>query len=103
MREVLLRRFTHGLESKDEMDSFAKFPDLLLMDAQYTEEEYKERMGFGHSTLKQAMKVFKECNAGSVRFVHHDPFHNDEFLRNLEQPIKTTQIKSAREGEEIVL
>ena len=32
MHEVLLRRFTHGLESNDDMDSFAKFPDLLLMD-----------------------------------------------------------------------
>jgi len=82
---------------------FAKDTDLLLMDAQYTEEEYKERMGFGHSTLKQAMKVFKECNAGSVRFVHHDPFHNDEFLRDLEQPVKSSQIMFAREGEEIVL
>ncbi len=90
-------------EMSGDLVDFAKDTDLLLMDAQYTEEEYKERMGFGHSTLKQAMKVFKECNGKNVRFVHHDPFHNDEFLRNLEQPIKSTQIMFAREGEEIVL
>lgn len=32
MREVLLRRFRHGLDRTGKQDSFTKFPDLLLMD-----------------------------------------------------------------------
>lgn len=32
MREVLLRRFRHGLDRTEKQDSFTKFPDLLLMD-----------------------------------------------------------------------
>ena len=100
---VIATDYEYDEEMSGDLLVFAKDTDLLLMDAQYTEEEYKDRMGFGHSTLKQAMKVFKESGAKSVRFVHHDPFHNDEFLRNLEQPIKSTQIMFAREGEEINL
>ena len=41
MREILTRRFTHGMEESrelkekdmpEEMGSFTKFPDLLMMD-----------------------------------------------------------------------
>ncbi|MCR5823066.1 MAG: excinuclease ABC subunit UvrC [Lachnospiraceae bacterium] len=32
MREVLTRRFEHGLREKDKEDSFVRFPDLLLID-----------------------------------------------------------------------
>ena len=47
MHEVLLRRFTHGLESDDDMDSFAKFPDLILMDG-------------GKGQVNIALEVLKE-------------------------------------------
>lgn len=100
---VVATDYEYDEEMSFKLIDFAKGTDLLLMDAQYTDEEYKQRIGFGHSTLKTAMKIYEESGAGSVRFVHHDPNHNDEFLRNLENTVKSERIMFAREGEEINL
>ena len=32
MHEVLTRRFLHGMKEQDEMNSFARFPDIIMMD-----------------------------------------------------------------------
>ena len=32
MHEVLTRRFLHGMQEQDEMNSFARFPDIIMMD-----------------------------------------------------------------------
>ena len=32
MHEVLTRRFLHGLQEQDEMNSFTRFPDIIMMD-----------------------------------------------------------------------
>ena len=46
MEEVLKRRFTHGLQDqeKDEMGSFAKFPDLIMMDGGKGQVNVAERV-----------------------------------------------------------
>lgn len=90
-------------ESAKRLIDFARGTDLLLLDSQYTEEEYAARKGFGHSTLKQGMKIIEACKPGMVRFVHHDPRHDDEFLRKMEKEVATDTIAFAREGEEITL
>jgi len=54
--------------------------DLVLYDANYTDAEYAAKVGWGHSTWQQAIRL---ANAASVRkliLFHHDPAHNDEFL-----------------------
>ena len=57
--------------------------DLLIHDAQYTPEEYAERVGWGHSSMEQAV-AFAAC-AGVKHLVpfHHDPDHTDEQLDRL--------------------
>jgi ribonuclease BN (tRNA processing enzyme) len=51
--------------------------DLLVHDSQYTDEMYQSRAGFGHSSLKHALKFAQlACVQGFVPF-HHDPSHND--------------------------
>ncbi|MBR5584119.1 MAG: excinuclease ABC subunit UvrC, partial [Lachnospiraceae bacterium] len=46
MKEVLKRRFTHGLQDQenDEMGSFAKFPDLIMMDGGKGQVNVAERV-----------------------------------------------------------
>ncbi|MBR4139602.1 MAG: excinuclease ABC subunit C, partial [Lachnospiraceae bacterium] len=46
MEEVLKRRFTHGLQDQenDEMGSFAKFPDLIMMDGGKGQVNVAERV-----------------------------------------------------------
>ncbi len=60
--------------------SLAHGTDLLIHDAQYSEEEYSNCIGWGHSSMEHALK-FAELT-GVKRFVafHHDPTHSDERL-----------------------
>ena len=60
--------------------SLAKNADLLIHDAQYTAEEYRGRLGFGHSSIEQALRFARLAGAGQLVPFHHDPSHSDEAL-----------------------
>ena len=57
--------------------------DLLIHDAQYTDEEYDRCVGWGHSSYRHALAF--AANVGAKRLVpfHHDPSHDDATLDNL--------------------
>ncbi|MGI9486376.1 MAG: MBL fold metallo-hydrolase [Geminicoccaceae bacterium] len=54
--------------------------DLLIHDAQYTDEEYKLRIGYGHSSYRHALEFATLSNASEVITFHHDPSHDDAVL-----------------------
>ena len=54
--------------------------DLLIHDAQYTENEYATRVGWGHSTLQQAVEFAAAVGARRLAMLHHDPAHDDATL-----------------------
>jgi len=54
--------------------------DLLVHDAQYTQEEYAARFDYGHSTIDYALAVGMELGAGRVGLFHHDPMRTDSEL-----------------------
>ncbi|MDY7016299.1 MAG: MBL fold metallo-hydrolase, partial [Cyanobacteriota bacterium] len=62
----------------------AREADILIIDAAYTDEEYhsetSSKVGWGHSTWQEAVKVAKAANVKKLAIFHHDPLHNDEFL-----------------------
>ena len=63
--------------------------DLLIHDAQFTEEQYAQRVGWGHSTYRQAFEFAARVGAKQVVLFHHDPSHDDATLeRMLEQAIR---------------
>ncbi|MEP6962742.1 MAG: MBL fold metallo-hydrolase, partial [Acidobacteriota bacterium] len=91
----------HGDARLDEL--FAqqvKAADALVMDSQYTPEEYDAHRGWGHSTWAEAVKVAKAANVKKLVLFHHDPAHSDEMLRLIEiearQEFAETYV--AREG-----
>ncbi len=86
-----------------ELIDFSRDCDLLLFDAQYTDDEFIARRGFGHSTVSQGMMIMEKSGAKNIRFVHHDPRHSDEFLREMERPVKSATVSFARKGEVIFL
>jgi phosphoribosyl 1,2-cyclic phosphodiesterase len=57
--------------------------DLLIHDAQYTEEEYERCIGWGHSTYRQAFEFAAQVGARRIVTFHHDPSHDDETLDQL--------------------
>lgn len=82
MREVLTRRFTHGLEEKEageseETGSFTRFPDVIMMDG-------------GRGQVNIALDVLKELGldipvCGMVKDDHHHT--RGLFFNNKELPI----------------
>ena len=58
--------------------------DLVLHDAQYTEEEYAARIGWGHSSIDAAVAFFAAVDAGRLVLFHHDPGRSDRALESLE-------------------
>lgn len=57
--------------------------DLLIHDAQYTDEEYARCVGWGHSTYRHAFEFAARVGAKEVVLFHHDPSHDDERLDRL--------------------
>jgi len=58
----------------------AEGADLLIHDSQYTSEEYAEHVGWGHSSLPQALAFAAKAGAKKVVTFHHDPDHDDAML-----------------------
>lgn len=54
--------------------------NLLIHDAQYSNEEYAKCVGWGHSSVQQAIAFAALAAAKHLVLFHHDPTHTDEDL-----------------------
>jgi phosphoribosyl 1,2-cyclic phosphodiesterase len=82
--------------------------DLLIHDAQYTEKEYERRVGWGHSTISQAIRFAELNRTRQLVPFHHDPSHGDEDLDRMiadavERIKPTVLVHRGQEGSEFVL
>lgn len=57
--------------------------DLLIHDAQYTSEEYALYVGFGHSSIPDALRFAALAKTKHLIPFHHDPTHSDDMLDQL--------------------
>jgi ribonuclease BN (tRNA processing enzyme) len=57
--------------------------DLLIHDAQFTEEQYAARVGWGHSSYRHAFEFADHAGASQVVLFHHDPSHDDATLERM--------------------
>lgn len=62
--------------------------DLLLHDAQYTVEEYSRKVGWGHSSMADALQYAKLTGVKKLLLTHHDPMHTDMQLRTFHAQLK---------------
>ncbi|RAP34113.1 MBL fold metallo-hydrolase [Candidatus Marinamargulisbacteria bacterium SCGC AG-410-N11] len=58
--------------------------DILLYDSMYTNTEYKNKIGWGHSTWEEAIKIANKAAVKHLLFFHHDHEKNDATLDELE-------------------
>ena len=79
--------------------------DLVIYDSTYTEEEFPEKIGWGHSTWNEGMRLCQEAKAKKLGVFHHDPDHDDDFMDKLEAEVLSAWDGNfvCREGMEIVL
>ena len=72
----------------EELILFSQGADILAYDAQYTPQEYEKRVGWGHSTYEMGAYIAKEARIKELHLVHHDPFHTDPLLEEIEEKAK---------------
>ena len=56
---------------------FSRGADLLIHDAEFTDEEYGQRRGWGHSTYKDALRLALEADARRFVLFHHNQERTD--------------------------
>lgn len=90
--------------------SVANQADVLLHDAQYTQEEYSDRISWGHSSFADAVSYAAVCGVGKLVLFHHDPSRSDAALEDLQSTAASMWGRDngsgpvlAREGMEIDL
>lgn len=74
--------------------------EVMIYDATYTEDEYPAKVGWGHSTWNEGVKLCREANVKQLVLFHHEPDHDDDFMDKLEAEAKAEWPGSvaAREG-----
>jgi len=82
----------------------ARNADVMIYDCTYTDDEYYDektsKIGWGHSTWQEAVKLAKAANVKQLVIFHHDPAHTDDFMDDIARQTSIAMPGSivAREG-----
>jgi phosphoribosyl 1,2-cyclic phosphodiesterase len=80
----------------------ARGVDVLIHDGQYTDEEYSDRVGWGHSSVAHAVQLADLAGARELVLIHHDPNHADGLIDDLVQAAQASRregtVRAASEG-----
>jgi phosphoribosyl 1,2-cyclic phosphodiesterase len=84
---------------------FVTDTNILIYDASFTDDEYKSRVGWGHSTWQAAADIADAANVGRLVLFHHDPDHDDATMDAIGQAIEARRTGSlvATEGMQLRL
>jgi phosphoribosyl 1,2-cyclic phosphodiesterase len=66
----------------------AENASLLIHDCQYTDDEYRTHVGWGHSRLSDALALARRADVEQIALFHHDPVHDDAMLDRFEAQAK---------------
>lgn len=85
--------------------------DVLIMDAQYTAEEYEEHCGWGHGCVDAVVALAAQAEVKQLFLFHHDPDHDDDQIDQMAEAAQrlasaqpgTLRVEAAREGRTVEL
>ncbi|CAN5597420.1 hypothetical protein BH20VER1_BH20VER1_10070 [soil metagenome] len=85
--------------------------DVLILDTQYTDEEYQKHIGWGHGALSRVVSIALDADVKKLILFHHDPAHDDGMLDHMVERArllvlergKHLEVEAGREGAEIWL
>ncbi len=98
-------------DERDNLVEFLRRSDILILDAQYTDEEYETHIGWGHGSISNAVSLALDAGVQTLLLFHHDPNHDDQTVEAMEKSArelvaksgKPLEIAAAQEGSEILL
>lgn len=98
-------------DERSQLVRFLRGSDILILDAQYTDEEYQNRKSWGHGSPSSAVSLALDAEVHRLLLFHHDPSHNDEIVDTIVECAraivaksgKSLEVEAAKEGAEILL
>jgi len=63
--------------------------DLVIYDSTYTDDEFPSKIGWGHSTWQEGVRLCQAAGAKNIVIFHHDPDHDDEVMGHIEKQAKS--------------
>ncbi len=87
---------------RENVVSFVKGIDALICDAQYTVEEYPEKVGWGHGTFDSCLELADRAGVGRLYLTHHDPMRTDDQLDAIYADILARR-KGLSDGPEVIM
>ena len=88
---------------------FVRGADLLILDTQYTDAEYPQRVGWGHGRLSHSIAVALAAGVREIALFHLDPAATDDDVDQMVQEGRALArgtpllVRGATENSEIVL
>ncbi|MBX3188272.1 MAG: MBL fold metallo-hydrolase [Labilithrix sp.] len=82
------------------LKTLAQGADVLIYDSQYSPEEYRTKVGWGHSTYVDGAELARAAGVGTYVLFHHDPMRSDAHVADFEARAQALYASSvaAREG-----
>lgn len=79
--------------------------DLVIYDCTYTDAEFPSKVGWGHSTWQEGIRLARAAGVRRLAIFHHDPEHTDDVMAAIEAEAATVWDGAvvARDGMEIQL
>ncbi len=74
--------------------------DLVIYDSTYCDSEFEAKIGWGHSTWQEGVRLCQDADVKQLAIFHHDPSHDDDFMTQVEKDARKmwTGAFVAREG-----
>ena len=73
----LLGDTQHTKKLDDEIDAFAQSSDLFIREAQYTDQEYLVKRGWGHSSVESCVATALAAGVKQLHVGHREPKRDD--------------------------
>ncbi len=67
---------------------FVEGTDALITDCTYTDDEYRTKVGWGHSCISKVVEFADLAEAKTLYLFHHDPEHSDD---DIDAKVKTAR------------
>ncbi len=98
-----------GKQLDEKFVNFVSAADLYIGEAQYTDDEYPAKIGWGHSSVSATVETALQANVRLLALFHHDPMHSDEVIFAMVEAAKrlivtrgsSLECFAAREGQTI--
>ena len=87
---------------KELLVDFLQGVDALIIDAQYTDSEYPDKVGWGHGTYTKCIELAEAVGVPRLYMTHHDPTRTDAALDKIYADILASR-SNLQDGPEIIM